>query len=461
MSDNETERDKKLYQVIINYFETDKDLYDLKKLLYDTLKIDIETSQKMIDRGPFVIGKFDSIEAEHWVKILTKLNANIKLLEADNCPLHNENKCNEICSLCGTNVCEKCKKKHGLKTICELCAVDHEIDQIRNKPNSVPLLLLILAFVLVALFFVINRKDPEKKHEIPATSQIHEEPANNDYVYDHHEDLHITQNGIEVPDIQPKPGDQDDQGLIFDQDMAVTDLGQIGFVVYRKIRGDREPAEFFTEKDRSFYISILLEIANIKNNFIVSFIGPDGDLIKTVNRTSDIGQKDIEFELTTNDIRKKYNNEFIFATFYAHVKMNDRALGTIPLFYQPSEDYLRADLPGVPKLREISSNELEVFSRQTDGPWVVIFYRREHQSSLRLLQTARILALNPGFPINFFMMEADRNRDVINQFNISDLPATAVLIGNRVINIMYGFTNSDDFVQSILIALERFDSITN
>lgn len=458
MSEQDSNSKTKRFQIVINNISGEKNIYNLKKTLMDTLNISLETSQNMLSRGPFVIGKFDQIESEHWMNILKKLEADAELIDEDICPLHKNNPSREVCAICKTNICNKCSKKLGLKNICELCAVDFDADKPDEKRNILPLLLLIIAFSLLILFFFSNRKDRTESPAERRARQVKEEiiKAEPDLELDDITEVPEEDTDIITKDDPVISETEDEFGLIFEQDIETTDLGQIGFVVFRSKNGIKEPTEFFTEKDLSFNIAILLEFANTPNKFEVSFLGPDGEEIKTQRKTLQAGEKEAEFQLRRNEIRHKYGNEFIFATYFAIVKMNDQFLGNIPIFYNPSEDFIRNDLPGLPPLDEISIDNFRQLGNTFEGPWIVIFYRDNHPPSQRLLQASRILSVNPGFLIPFFQMNADRNPGIMEHFNISDYPATAVLVKNRVINIIYGFRNSDEFIESISIAINRF-----
>ncbi len=446
------EKEKEYYQVVVYSIEGEKNIYNLKKMLFESLNIDIEKSQKMLDRGPFVIGKFDKIESEHWLNVLLKLEADAKLLKDNLCPLHPENASSGECAICRTNFCIKCKRKLGLKNICELCALDFDIEKEEGKRSVLPLYLGALAVIIIIMIFIFSRMDSDSdRSDLPVKST---------------EVVEVEEDGIEEETATPEASetseitDEDEKtgglGIIVDQDIAVTDLGQIGYSIYRNIHGVKEQTEFFTEKDLSFNFSVLLEIANTENSFEVSFFGPDGTVIKTVQKTTQIGEKEAEFELRRSEIKHKYDNDFVFAAYIASVKMNGQMIGNIPLLYNPSEEFVQNNLPGVPLLTELSPQDLSMLGNKEKGPWIIIFYDIESLSSIRLIQAARILSLNPGFLVKIYQMDAGRNKSTMVQLKINDFPATVLLVGNRVINITYGFTNSDEFVQSISVALNRY-----
>lgn len=446
MEEEKNQKDQELYQVVVYNIEGEKNIYNLKKTLFESLNISLEKSQKMLDRGPFSIGKFDQMESEHWLNVLLKLEADAKLLKDSLCPLHPENNASGECSICSTNFCRKCQRKLGLKDICELCAVEFESEKPSAKRNNLPLILIGMSLILVFVFIFLNRSD--KKDAVPekTVKKLETNTADEDSEFLQDEEIQETTAQEET----------DELGLIFDQDVNITDLGQVGFIVYRSINGAKEQTEFFTEKDMSFNFSILLEIANAENRFEVSFIGPDGKIIKTDEKTTKPGEKEAEFELRKSEIKHAYGNEYVFAGYMATVSMNGQGLGNIPLFYNPSEDFVQNNLPGVPLLTELTPSDFNGLGNQIRGPWIVIFYQQNSALCLRLQQAARILSQNPAFIVKIYQMDADKNPNIIKHFTINDFPATLILIGNRVINIIYGFTNSDEFVQSISVAINRF-----
>lgn len=429
-----------LFQVVVYNINGDKNIYTLKKLLFDSLNIPVDKTGRMIARGPFVIGTFDQLEAQHWQKVLAKLNAEVKLVQQGNCPLHPERKSVGACEACGTSFCLACRRKVGPRVLCELCAVEYESEEqepAKGAKKAVPLIIVVIAVVSIILFLIFKGKKPkEPQAQAPAVRATAPGPQ-------------PAQPELSQPQASQSTDQDQDSTLRIDEDVPAEDLTNITSKFYRLVNGVEEETRFFTEQDSAFNVALVLENTTIAHDFKAAFLGPDGKVLSIQDRKLKKGGKQVSFSLDKADIRHAYNSEYVFGYYMLQVVMDGKPLSQLPVVYNPSQSFWHSDMQGIPRIPEAGAADFKKIIENYDKPWVAIFYVENSGRTEQLLKTARILALNPMYNLRFIKMNALRHKAVMQQLKIETVPASAVFVGNTLVKRINGFTNLDDYVKAV------------